>query len=175
MREQATFAGGCFWCMEEAFSRVAGVTHVVPGYTGGHTRQPTYETVLRGDTGHAEAVQLSYRPRQVSYDELLQVFWRNIDPTTARRQFCDVGDQYRPAIFYHDESQYRTAMDSKAALQRDKPFAGDIVVEVTPLDIFYPAEDYHQGFYRKNPVHYQRYRSGCGREQRLRELWQGRG
>ncbi len=171
--EQATLAGGCFWCMEETFARVSGVLDVMPGYTGGHGPCPTYESVSKGDTGHAEAIQLSFNALQIPYEGLLDIFWRNIDPTTAGRQFCDVGSQYRPAIFYHDQGQRLQALASREALVRDKPFAGDVVVEIAPLDVFYPAEEHHQGFYHKNPVHFQRYRRGCGRDRRLRELWYG--
>ncbi len=169
--EYATFAGGCFWCVEEAFVETSGVLTVTSGYTGGHTRHPTYEQVIKGDTGHAEAVQLAFTPQSITYEKLLEVFWHNIDPTNENGQFCDIGNQYRPAIFYHDERQQQQAITSKQALEGSKPFPAPIAVEIMPLIEFYPAEDYHQGFHHKNPTHYQRYRQGSGRDQRLKELW----
>jgi peptide-methionine (S)-S-oxide reductase len=170
-REKATFAGGCFWCMEPPFDRLEGVVSTTSGYTGGHTKNPTYSQVSSGTTGHAEAVEILYDPKKISYAELLEVFWRNIDPTTDDRQFCDWGRQYRPGIFYHNEEQRRLAEQSKVALNRSKPFKEPIVTEIVPASEFYPAEEYHQDFYKKNPVRYKFYRYNCGRDERLKELW----
>lgn len=168
---KATFAGGCFWCMEEVFEAVDGVVSVISGYTGGRQAHPTYEEVSAGGTGHAEAVEILFDPARVSYEKLLQVFWWNIDPTTPDRQFCDAGHQYRSAIFYHDEMQRRLAEASKLAIERTKPFKEPIVTEIVPASPFYPAEDYHQDFYRKNPLRYKFYKFNCGRAQRLVQLW----
>lgn len=168
---KATFAGGCFWCMEEALDKVDGVVSTTSGYTGGQKVSPTYEEVSSGGTGHAEAVQILYDPAKVSYARLLEVFWHNIDPTTPDRQFCDKGRQYRSAIFYQDETQKRLAEESKKALERAKPFKGPIVTEIVPASEFYPAEDYHQNFYQKNPIRYKFYKYNCGRAQRLEEIW----
>ncbi|HEX6008191.1 MAG TPA: peptide-methionine (S)-S-oxide reductase MsrA [Burkholderiales bacterium] len=168
---KATFAGGCFWCMEEAFDPVPGVIATVSGYMGGKTRNPTYEQVSTGRTGHAEVVQIEYDPKRVTYEKLLEVFWRNIDPTQRDAQFCDHGSQYRSAIFYHDAEQKRLAEASRSALVKSKPFKGEIVTEITQAAEFYPAEDYHQDYYRKNPVRYKFYKTGCGRAARLKELW----
>ncbi len=169
--EKATFAGGCFWCMEEALDKVAGVVSTTSGYTGGMKKNPTYEDVSAGESGHAESVEVLYDPAKVSYAKLLEVFWRNIDPTTPDRQFCDYGDQYRPAIFYRDETQKRLAEESKKALVKSKPFKGPIVTEIVPASEFYPAEEYHQNFYEKNPIRYRLYKFNCGRAQRLEQLW----
>jgi peptide-methionine (S)-S-oxide reductase len=169
--EKATFAGGCFWCMEEAFDKVDGVVSTTSGYTGGRTKTPTYEDVSAGGTGHAESVEVLYDPAIVTYAKLLDVFWRNIDPTTPDRQFCDQGNQYRSAIFYHDETQKRLAEESKKALEKARPFKGMIVTEIAPASVFYPAEEYHQNFHEKNPLRYKLYKFGCGRAQRLEELW----
>ena len=168
---KATFAGGCFWCMEPPFDKLPGVISTTAGYTGGHTRNPTYEQVSSGQTGHAEAVEVEYDPKRISYENLLDVFWHNIDPTQRDGQFCDHGSQYRTAIFYHDDEQKRLAEASKAALVKNKPFKGEIVTEITRATEFYRAEDYHQDFYRKNPIRYKFYRTGCGRDARLKELW----
>ncbi len=168
---KATFAGGCFWCVEEAFDKVNGVVSTTSGYTGGNKADPTYEEVSAGGTGHAEAVQVLYDPMKTSYEELLVVFWRNIDPTTPDRQFCDKGNQYRPAIFYHDEQQKKLPAESKRALEREKPFAEPIMTEIAAATTFYPAEGYHQDFYQKNPIRYKFYKFSCGRAQRLEELW----
>jgi peptide-methionine (S)-S-oxide reductase len=168
---KATFAGGCFWCMEEAFDPIPGVIATVSGYMGGKTKNPTYEQVSTGRTGHAEVLQVEYDPKKVSYEKLLEVFWRNIDPTQRDAQFCDHGSQYRSGIFYHDEDQRRLAEASRAALAKNKPFKGDIVTEITKAAEFYPAEDYHQDYYKKNPVRYKYYKTGCGRAARLKELW----
>jgi peptide-methionine (S)-S-oxide reductase len=172
---RATFAGGCFWCVEEAFDKAPGVISTVSGFTGGGAKNPTYEQVSAGGTGHAEAVQVEYDPAKVSYEKLLDVFWRNIDPTQRDGQFCDHGSQYRSAIFYHDEAQKKLAEASKAALVKSKPFKGEIVTEITKVSEFYPAEDYHQNFHQKNPVRYKFYKTGCGREARLKEVWGKRG
>ncbi|MGQ0749842.1 MAG: peptide-methionine (S)-S-oxide reductase MsrA [Betaproteobacteria bacterium] len=168
---KATFAGGCFWCMEEAFDPVPGVIATVSGYMGGKTRNPTYEQISTGRTGHAEVLQIEYDPKKVSYEKLLEVFWRNIDPTQRDAQFCDHGSQYRSGIFYHDEEQRRLGEASRAAIVKNKPFKGEIVTEITKAAEFYPAEDYHQDYYRKNPVRYKYYKTGCGRAARLKELW----
>ena len=169
--EKATFAGGCFWCMEEALDKVAGVVSTTSGYIGGRKANPTYEDVSAGGTGHAEAVEILYDPTTVTYARILDVFWRNIDPTQPNAQFCDHGSQYRSAIFYHDGTQKRLAEDAKNALEKSKPFAGAIATEIAPASEFYPAEEYHQNFYQKNPVRYKVYKYGCGRAQRLEELW----
>ena len=168
---KATFAGGCFWCMEGPFDELAGVESTTVGYTGGHTADPTYEEVSAGSTGHAESIQVVYDPEKVSYEKLLDVFWHNVDPTDDGGQFCDRGDQYRSEIFYDGEEQKRLAEESKAALEKSKPFAAPIVTKIVALTAFYPAEDYHQDYYRKNPVRYKFYRYGCGRDRRLKELW----
>ena len=168
---KATFAGGCFWCMEEAFDPVPGVISTVSGYMGGQTKNPTYEQVSTGRTGHAEVVQIEYDPQKVSYEKLLEVFWRNIDPTQRDAQFCDHGPQYRSGVFFHDEEQRRLAEASRAAVAKNKRFKGEIVTEITKAGEFYPAEDYHQDYYKKNPVRYKYYKTGCGRAARLKELW----
>jgi peptide-methionine (S)-S-oxide reductase len=168
---KATFAGGCFWCMEPPYDKLPGVISTTSGYMGGKKRFPTYEEVSTGTTGHTEVVQVVYDPGKVSYERLLEIFWRNIDPTVRDRQFCDVGSQYRTAIFYHDEEQKRLAEASKAALEKSKPFKAPIVTPVQAAGEFWPAEDYHQDFYKKNPVRYKYYRAGCGRDERLKELW----
>jgi peptide-methionine (S)-S-oxide reductase len=167
----ATFAGGCFWCMEGPYDQLPGVVATISGYTGGRKVNPTYEEVSSGTTGHAESVTVVYDPKKVTYEKLLDVFWHNIDPTVKDRQFCDGGNQYRTAIFYHDEAQRKAAEASKAALEKSKPFKEPIVTEIVMAGTFYPAEDYHQDFYMKNPVRYQLYRSGCGRDARLKQLW----
>jgi peptide-methionine (S)-S-oxide reductase len=169
--ETATFAGGCFWCMEEAFDKVNGVVSTTSGYTGGQKKNPTYEEVSSGATGHAEAVQIIYDPAIISYAKLLDAFWHNIDPTTADRQFCDKGTQYRSAIFYHSEDQKRRAEESRQALERSRPFKGPIVTQLASASEFYPAEEYHQNFYQKNPFRYKFYKYNCGRAQRLEEVW----
>ena len=168
---KATFAGGCFWCMEHPFDELEGVISTTSGYTGGHKQDPTYKEVSRGGTGHAEAVQIVYDPKQVSYAKLLDVYWHNIDPTDPHGQFCDKGNQYRSEIFYHDKEQRELAEQSKTALIEHKPFSGDVVTAITPASVFYPAEDYHQDYYIKNPIRYRYYRYGCGRDKRLEELW----
>lgn len=169
--EKATFAGGCFWCMVHPFDQLEGVVSVTSGYAGGTKKNPTYEEVSAGGTGHAESVQVVYDPARIGYAKLLDVFWHNVDPTTPDRQFCDVGKQYRTAIFYHNEEQKRLAEESKRELERAKPFEGPIVTEITPASEFTPAEEYHQDYYKKNPIRYKFYRYNCGRDQRLKELW----
>lgn len=168
---KATFAGGCFWCVEEAFEKLPGVVSAVSGYIGGRTANPTYEQVSSGATGHTEAVEVTYDPGQVSYEKLLEVFWLNHDPTVADRQFCDRGSQYRPAIFVHDEEQRRRAEASKARWEREKPFRQKILTPIERATKFWPAEEYHQDYYRKNPARYLFYVTGCGRYARLDELW----
>ena len=168
---KATFAGGCFWCMEPPFDKLDGVISTTSGYTGGTKVNPTYQEVSAGATGHAEAVQVEYDPKRVSYEKLLDVFWHNVDPTQKDGQFCDHGSQYRTAIFVHDAEQKRLADASKAALAKSKPFKGDIVTEIVPATTFYPAEEYHQDYYMKNPLRYKLYRTSCGRDARLKEVW----
>ncbi len=167
----ATFAGGCFWCMEEAYEKVEGVVSVISGYTGGQVANPTYDQVSAGGTGHTESIQVNYDPNKVTYQHLLEVFWRNVDPTTPNAQFCDHGNQYRTAIFYHDDMQKRLIDASKQALEKSKSFPQPIVTEILPTAAFYLAEDYHQDFYLKNPVRYKFYKWNCGRSQRLEQLW----
>jgi peptide-methionine (S)-S-oxide reductase len=167
----ATFAGGCFWCVEEAFDRVPGVISTISGYTGGTVANPTYEQVSRENTGHAEAVQVTYDPAKVTYRQLVDWFWRNIDPTQPDGQFCDHGSSYRSAIFYHDEEQRKIAEASKAALAASGRFKQPIVTEITAAGAFYEAEHYHQDYYKKNPNRYEFYKFGCGRAQRLERLW----
>jgi peptide-methionine (S)-S-oxide reductase len=169
--EKATFAGGCFWCMEDVLDRLDGVVTTTSGYIGGQKGNPTYEEVSAGGTGHAEAVQITYDGAKVDYEKILELFWRNIDPTTPNKQFCDVGSQYRAAIFYHDQTQKRLAEDSKKMVERTKKFSEPIVTEIIPASEFYPAEEYHQNFYQKNPIRYKFYKYSCGRAQRLQELW----
>ena len=167
----ATFAGGCFWCMEGPFDELDGVLSTTSGYTGGQTVNPTYEEVSAGGTGHAEAVQVVYDPQKISYQELLAVYWPNTDPTTPDAQFCDHGDQYRPEIFYHDDKQRQSAEASKEEIKRTKTFSAPLVTEITQATAFYPAEEYHQDFYLKNPIRYKFYRFTCGRDARLATLW----
>jgi peptide-methionine (S)-S-oxide reductase len=167
----ATFAGGCFWCMEPPFDKLDGVISTISGYTGGTVQRPTYEQVSGGRTGHTEAVQVTYDPSKVSYEKLLDVFWHNIDPTVKDRQFCDIGSQYRSAIFVHDAEQRRLAEASRTTLERTKPFKGALVTPIVDAGAFYPAEEYHQDYYVKNPLRYRYYRASCGRDERLKELW----
>jgi len=168
---KATFAGGCFWCMEEAFDKVAGVTATVSGYMGGSKKNPTYEEVSSGATGHAEVLQVTYDPKKVSYEQLLDVFWVNHDPTVTDRQFCDHGSQYRPAIFYHDAEQKRAAEASKTKYEKLKAFKQPLLTPIVAAGEFWPAEGYHQDYHVKNPVRYKLYATGCGRYARLDELW----
>jgi peptide-methionine (S)-S-oxide reductase len=167
----ATFAGGCFWCMQPAFDTLDGVIRTVVGYTGGTVPNPTYEQVSAGGTGHAESIEITFDPKRISYERLLDVFWHNIDPTTRDREFCDEGHQYRTAIFYHDDAQRLAALRSKGAIEKTKRFPEPIVTEIVPATTFYPAEAYHQEYYRKNPLRYRYYRWACGRDRRLSQLW----
>lgn len=168
---KATFAGGCFWCMEPPFDELEGVVSTTSGYIDGHVDNPTYRQVSSGGTGHTEAVEIVFDPEKVSFDELLYVFWRNIDPLAVDRQFCDGGSQYRTGIYTHDDEQLRLARESKEEIVRSGRFDQPIATEIEPATQFYPAEDYHQDYYRKNPVRYKMYRTGCGRDQRLKQLW----
>jgi peptide-methionine (S)-S-oxide reductase len=172
--EKATFAGGCFWCMEPPFDDLPGVISTTSGYTGGRTKNPTYEQVTSGDTGHAEAVEIVYDPSKITYERLLDVFWKNIDPITPNRQFCDVGTQYRSAIYYHNEEQKRLAEASKKALEDSGRFKQRIVTELAAASPFYRAEEYHQDYYKKNPIRFKFYKYQCGRDKRLAELWGSR-
>ena len=167
----ATFSGGCFWCMEAPFDKLEGVVSTTSGYTGGRTVGPSYEEVSSGTTGHAESVRIVFDPARVTYRKLLDVFWRNIDPVAKNRQFCDVGDQYRSAIHFHDEEQRRLAEASRDELQKSGRFAQPITTQIVPASAFYAAEDYHQDYYRENPIRYKFYRTHCGRDQRLKEIW----
>ena len=171
-REIATFAGGCFWCMQPPYDTLDGVISTTVGYTGGATPDPTYEEVSSGTTGHAEAVEIAYDPSKISYAQLLEVFWKNIDPTTLNRQFADAGSQYRTAIFYHTEEQQRLAEESKKRWERSGQFGGrPLVTAIVPASTFYPAEAYHQQYYKQCPLPYKMYRTGSGREGYLRKLW----
>jgi peptide-methionine (S)-S-oxide reductase len=169
--EKATFAGGCFWCMEPPFDELPGVISTTSGYTGGRTKNPTYEEVSSGNTGHAEAVEVVFDPTKITYARLLDVFWKNIDPITPNRQFCDIGTQYRSAIYYHNEEQKRLAEASKKALESSGHFQQPIVTEIAAASPFYRAEEYHQDYYRTNPIRFKFYKYRCGRAQRLEELW----
>jgi len=167
--DTATFAGGCFWSMERAFDQVAGVVSVTVGYTGGRTPHPSYEDVSTGQTGHREAVRVVFDPQRVTYERLVDAFWHDIDPTQADGQFCDHGDEYRTAIFYGDTAQHRVAAASRRALEAR--FSQAIATEIVRATAFYPAEEYHQHYYKKNPVRYGMYSVACGRDRRLREVW----
>jgi peptide-methionine (S)-S-oxide reductase len=167
----ATFAGGCFWCMEGPFDHVPGVVSTTSGYTGGSIKKPSYEQVSSGATGHAESVDVVYDPAKVTYAQLLDVFWHNVDPLDGGGQFCDRGNQYRTAIFYHDEEQQRLAEQSKQALEASGKFKKKIVTQIVPAVEFYAAEDYHQDYYLRNPIRYKYYRFNCGRDDRLKQLW----
>lgn len=171
MEEKATFAGGCFWCMVHPFDTLPGVIRVISGYTGGRTENPTYEEVCSETTGHMEAVEVIFDPGRIGYPALLDAFWRQIDPTDPDGQFADRGSSYRSAIFYHNETQRALAEASKAALAESGRFSRPIATAILPAGPFYPAEDYHQDFYRKNPSHYQRYRGGSGRDRFLQRVW----
>lgn len=168
---KATFAGGCFWCMQPFFDRLNGVKETVVGYIGGKTANPTYEEVSSGQSGHAEAIEITYDPTLVSYEKLLNIYWRNIDPTALNAQFVDEGTQYRTAIFYHDEAQRIAAEQSKQALSDSKKFDAPIVTEIVPATTFYPAESYHQKYYQKNAFRYKLYHDGSGREEFLKQTW----
>jgi peptide-methionine (S)-S-oxide reductase len=167
----ATFAGGCFWCMEPPFDKTPGVISTTSGYTGGTKADPTYEEVSDGTTGHTEAVQIVYDPSKVTYAQLLEIFWHNVDPITPNAQFCDKGSQYRSAIFFHDAEQQRLAEESKRKIEAAARFKAPIATQLVAASTFYPAEEYHQDYYQKNPVRYRYYRFGCGRDARLKELW----
>lgn len=169
--EKATFAGGCFWCMQPPFDKLKGVLSTVVGYAGGKEENPTYGEVSSSTTGHAESIEVVYDPSEITYPELLDVFWRNIDPTTLNRQFADVGRQYRTAIFYHHEEQKKQAVESKETLDQSGKFGKPIVTEILPASTFYPAEDYHQKYYLKNPIRYKFYRFGSGRDAYLKSVW----
>jgi len=168
---KATFAGGCFWCMEPPYDKLEGVISTTSGYIGGDKANPTYEEVSAGGTGHAEAIEVIYDPSKIGYTTLLEVYWRNIDPTTPDRQFCDHGDQYRPELFYHSDEQRRLIEESIKKIEETKTFPERIATEVSSATQFYPAEEYHQDYYLKNPLRYKFYRYSCGRDQRLKELW----
>lgn len=168
---KAYFAGGCFWCMEEVFEKVEGVLSVTSGYMGGTAANPSYEEVSAGGTGHAESVEVLYDPATVSYQKLLAAFWRNVDPITPNAQFCDHGSQYRSVIFFQTDEEKRAAESSRQAIEQSKRWNGPIVTQIVPATQFYQAEEYHQDFYKKNPVRYKFYKYNCGRAQRLEELW----
>ena len=168
---KAYFAGGCFWCMEEAFEKVEGVRSATSGYMGGTVSNPTYEEVSAGRTGHAESVEVVYDPVKVSYQKLLDAFWKNIDPITPNAQFCDHGSQYRSAIFFQTDEEKRASDTSKQAIEQSRRFKEPIVTQIVMASQFYPAEEYHQDFYKKNPVRYKFYKYNCGRARRLEELW----
>jgi len=170
-QSKAVFAGGCFWCEEATFEGIRGISSVVSGFAGGTQDHPTYELVSSGRTGHAESVEITFNPAIITYQQLLDIYWHNIDPTQASGQFCDHGEQYRSAIFYADETQRRAALASKRAIEDSKVLKGPIVTQVVPLTTFWPAEEYHQDYYKKNPVNYHAYRLGCGRDRRLHEIW----
>jgi len=168
---EAIFAGGCFWCVETAFEGLPGVSAVISGYTGGTKKDPAYEEVSSGSTGHAESVRVVFDPKKITYAKLLDIFWHNIDPLTKDAQFCDHGTQYRSGIFYLNAAQQQAAEESKKAIEGSKRFPTPIVTEITKAGVFYPAEEYHQDFYKKDPNRYQSYRLGCGRDRRLKDLW----
>ena len=168
---KATFAGGCFWCMEPSFDKIDGVVSTISGYTGGHKKNPTYQEVSAGTTGHTEALQVIYDPQKTSYSQLLEVFWRNINPIDPGGQFVDRGSQYRPAIFYHDEDQKQIAEESRNELATSGRFKSPLATEIVPLKTFYPAEDYHQDYYQKSTVRYKLYRYNSGRDQFLKRVW----
>jgi peptide-methionine (S)-S-oxide reductase len=170
-KASAVFAGGCFWCEETAFEGLPGVLSVTSGYTGGQVKNPTYEQVSGGGTGHAESVEVVYDPAKTTYEKLLEVFWHNVDPFQKDGQFCDHGTQYRSAIFYRDEAQKKAAEESKRKLEEDPKFKGKIVTQIVPASTFYPAEEYHQDFWKKSPARYYSYREGCGRDARLKQIW----
>jgi len=169
----AIFAGGCFWCMQPSFDRAAGVIKTEAGYSGGHVVKPTYEQVSRGDTGHMEVIAVTYDPAKITYQQLLDIYWTTIDPIDAEGQFCDRGSQYASAIFYADEAEHKMALESKMLLEADdERFGGKpVVTKILPAAPFYPAEEYHQSYYKKNSLRYQFYRSRCGRDERLEKVW----
>jgi peptide-methionine (S)-S-oxide reductase len=167
----ATFAGGCFWCMEAPFDKLEGVVSTISGFMGGKEPNPTYNQVASGQTGHTEVVQVTYDPKKVAYEKLVDVFWRNHDPLDAAGQFCDRGQQYRPAVFFHDDAQKKAALASKTKIDASGQLKKTIVTEITAADAFTAAEVYHQDYYIKNPIRYAYYRNGCGRDARLEQLW----
>ncbi len=169
--ETAIFAGGCFWCMEPPFDKIDGVLSTTSGYTSGHTKNPTYRKISSGDTGHTEAIEIVYDPDKVSYAQLLEIFWKNIDPVAIDRQFCDAGSQYRSGIYYKNKDQEDAARESLQKLKQSKTFEKEIATEIVAASTFYPAEDYHQDYYKKNPLRYKYYRYSCGRDKRLSEIW----
>jgi len=169
--ETAIFAGGCFWCTESDFDKIDGVVSTTSGYIGGRKANPTYQEVSSGSTGHTEAVKVEFDPARISYAQLLEKFWPTIDPTVKDEQFCDIGSQYRTGIYPVNDMQLKAAEASKAALQKSKRFTASIVTEIVLAGTFYPAEDYHQDYYLKNPIRYKFYRNNCGRDARLRQLW----
>ncbi len=171
MTAEAIFAGGCFWCMEPPFDQTEGVISTTSGYIGGHQKNPTYRQVSGGGTGHAEAVRIVYDPMVVSYEELLKIYWVNIDPLVPNQQFCDGGSQYRSAIFYHGEAQKMAAEMSLVDLKESGRITGDIFTQIVAASVFYPAEDYHQDYYHHNPIRYKMYRYNCGRDKRLKQIW----
>ncbi len=171
MNKLASFAGGCFWCMQPPYEEIDGVLRVTVGYMGGQVTNPTYKQVCSGQTGHAEAVEIEYEPDKVSYSDLLNVFWKNIDPTSLNRQFADAGTQYRSAIFYHDEAQKEDAIQSKEGIETSGKFDGPIVTEISPASKFYPAEEDHQAYYKKNSAHYNMYKVGSGRAGFIKKTW----
>jgi peptide-methionine (S)-S-oxide reductase len=171
--KSAIFAGGCFWCMQHPFDNLAGVVQTIPGYSGGHLENPSYEQVSNGGTGHAEVVKVIYDPSTVTYQKLLVVFWKNIDPADPNGQFCDRGSQYRSGIFYYDGEQKKAAEQSLEELRKTKQFQSEIVTEITKASHFYEAEEYHVDYYKKNPIRYNYYRQSCGRDRRLNQLWGG--
>lgn len=170
--QTAVFAGGCFWCMVQPFDSLPGIKSVVSGYTGGHVKNPTYEEVVSGTTGHTEAVEITYDPEKFSYGELVEVYWQQTDPTDAGGQFVDRGDSYRPVIYYGNESEKKIAEASKKNLEENGPFTDPVVTKIEPRETFYPAEEYHQDFYKKESAHYQRYRVGSGRNRFLEDHWE---
>lgn len=171
MKDTAIFAGGCFWCMVKPFDSLPGILSVVSGFTGGHVPHPTYQEVTTGTTGHTEAVEITFDPEQITYEELVDIYWQQTDPTDAFGQFADRGDSYRPVIYYNSEEQRKIAEASKAALQASGRFTDPIVTTIEPAEPFYPAEDYHQDFYKKNTAHYNAYREGSGRAGFIRQNW----
>lgn len=169
--ETAILAGGCFWCIESDYEKLDGVLDVVSGYSGGHVKNPTYKQVSTGDSGHIEVVKVTYDANKLNYTEILDYFWRHVDPTRNDGQFCDTGPQYRPAIFYQDENQHKLAMSSVKKTEQSKPFREALKVELIQVSNFYPAEAYHQDYYKKNPIRYKFYRLSCGRDSRVEDLW----
>lgn len=169
--ESAVLGGGCFWCIEADYEKLDGVVDVVSGYTGGHIKNPTYKQVSAGGSGHIEVVKVTYDANKITYSQILDYFWRHIDPTRDDGQFCDSGPQYRPAIFYQDDTQKKLAIASTKQIEQTKPFAQPLKVELIQASTFYPAEDYHQDYYKKNPLRYNFYRYNCGRDARVEQLW----